>query len=357
MALTTKLELRQSQQLVMTPQLQQAIRLLQLSNLELTQYVDIELERNPLLERVDTVDDGADSPAERGDRIDGQGDGDDYAASARSDNAGDSGLDAGSGTRDHDQGDNSPVEFGLGDRGGREANVAEGGPGIPTASDGEPGERIPEEGRAGDTGGDEAWLDLASPKTDAAAAFDTEYDNVYPDDSGSDSDAAGWAGLRTRDGSFGGDESNLEAYVAADLSLKDHLTAQLPLVVQDAAERLIGQYLIDLVDDAGYVPRDVDQISDKLGASPDMVEAVIVKMQAMDPPGCFARSLGECLALQLKDQNRYDPIIAALLDNLELLARHDLGALRRAVGLVVIIIEPASRWSFQSASTWTSLPR
>src|SRR5215813_13988817 len=50
MALSAKLELRQGQQLVMTPQLQQAIRLLQLSNLELGQFVETELERNPLLE-------------------------------------------------------------------------------------------------------------------------------------------------------------------------------------------------------------------------------------------------------------------------------------------------------------------
>src|SRR6187551_2872227 len=54
MALSAKLELRQGQQLVMTPQLQQAIRLLQLSNLELTEFVDTELERNPLLEREET---------------------------------------------------------------------------------------------------------------------------------------------------------------------------------------------------------------------------------------------------------------------------------------------------------------
>ena len=50
MALSTKLELRQGQQLVMTPQLQQAIRLLQLSNIELMQYVETELERKKLTE-------------------------------------------------------------------------------------------------------------------------------------------------------------------------------------------------------------------------------------------------------------------------------------------------------------------
>ena len=56
MALSAKLELRQGQQLVMTPQLQQAIRLLQLSNVELMQYVEAELERNPLLEPDDNPD-------------------------------------------------------------------------------------------------------------------------------------------------------------------------------------------------------------------------------------------------------------------------------------------------------------
>src|SRR5215471_15107928 len=53
MALTQRLELKQGQTLVMTPQLQQAIKLLQLSNLELADYVEAELEKNPLLERDD----------------------------------------------------------------------------------------------------------------------------------------------------------------------------------------------------------------------------------------------------------------------------------------------------------------
>ena len=76
MAITTKLELRQSQQLVMTPQLQQAIKLLQLSNLELNEFVDAELERNPLLER-DEEYDGPASPAESTYDKDSGSDGDD----------------------------------------------------------------------------------------------------------------------------------------------------------------------------------------------------------------------------------------------------------------------------------------
>src|SRR5690606_31922268 len=60
MALTQRLEFRQSQSLVMTPQLMQAIKLLQLSNLDLSAYVEEELERNPLLER---ASDGSGPPA------------------------------------------------------------------------------------------------------------------------------------------------------------------------------------------------------------------------------------------------------------------------------------------------------
>src|SRR5437764_9449241 len=63
MALSHKLELRHSQSLVMTPQLMQAIKLLQLSNLDLLAYVDAELERNPLLERGEG-EDGGEAPEE-----------------------------------------------------------------------------------------------------------------------------------------------------------------------------------------------------------------------------------------------------------------------------------------------------
>src|SRR5215469_10442719 len=66
MALGQRLEIRQGQSLVMTPQLQQAIKLLQLSNIELTEYCEAELEKNPLLERDDAAPrdtDQKDAPA------------------------------------------------------------------------------------------------------------------------------------------------------------------------------------------------------------------------------------------------------------------------------------------------------
>src|SRR6266508_4371025 len=72
MALTQKLEFRQSQALVMTPQLMQAIKLLQLSNLDLTAYVEGELERNPLLERTGDGAGEANQPGEGAEAANGE---------------------------------------------------------------------------------------------------------------------------------------------------------------------------------------------------------------------------------------------------------------------------------------------
>jgi len=262
MALSTKLELRQGQQLVMTPQLQQAIRLLQLSNVELTQYVESELERNPLLE----VDDGPEAPVRTE---------------------------------------------------------------IETSEFTKPEETAP----ASETD----FVDLDKPVADPEGTFDTEYDNVYPDSAPSDSangqDASGWASLRQR-ASGSGDDVNIEAFLANDVSLREHLAAQVPLVLKEPVERLIGQYLVDMVDEAGYLPgADLGAIAEKLGAPQPQVEKVLASLQTLDPPGVFARSLAECLALQLKEQNRYDPIISRFLENLHLLAGHNIPALRKAVGI------------------------
>src|SRR5262249_14724305 len=133
---------------------------------------------------------------------------------------------------------------------------------------------------------------------------------------GADPEMAGWASLRPRTHNMGGEDTNLEDYVAAGLSLADHLTEQLHVIVTDPAERLIGATLIHALDEAGYLRLDLDDLADKLGAPAGLIAKVLGVLQGFDPPGVFARDLAECLALQLKDQNRYDPQIAKLLDNL-----------------------------------------
>ncbi len=263
MALSTKLELRQSQQLVMTPQLQQAIKLLQLSNIELTQFVENELERNPLLERDEETNQ-----------------------------------------------QNGALSNGTLTNGASEAQSTN-----------------------TQTSSDEQRLDFEKQPSDPTAAFDTDIENVYPDSGNADfvpsPQTQQWTRGSSNGGSFDGSDVNLEAFVASELSLKDHLTNQLALAVKDPTDRLVGQHLIDLVDESGYLNHDLNDLAEKLGCEVAFIERVLEILQSFDPPGIFARSLGECLALQLKDQNRYDPQVAALLENLDLLATHNIQKLRK----------------------------
>ena len=140
-----------------------------------------------------------------------------------------------------------------------------------------------------------------------------------------------WAGVGA-----GGRENgdyNLEAFVSVETTLADHLAEQLALTVTNPARRMIGQYLIDLVDEAGYLNGDVALVAEKLGAPVGEVEAVLAILQGFDPPGVCARNLTECLAIQLKECNRFDPAMQALVAHLDLLAKRDLAALRRLCGI------------------------
>src|ERR1700736_4219496 len=260
MALTQRLEFRQSQSLVMTPQLMQAIKLLQLSNLDLSAFVEEELERNPLLER---ASDGPEAPVagepmpERGEFSDA---------------------------------DDSGAAYGD-DSGAERSEMAS--------------------GSAGDSfePGQEDWLnrDLGS-RTEIEQTLDTPLDNVFSEEPAEAAarnaqDAAPTAYTEWGGGASNDDSYNLEAFVAAEVTLGSHLAEQLAVAFTAPAQRMIGQYLIDLVDDAGYLP------------------------------GVCARSLSECLAIQLRELNRYDPAMQALVEHLDLLARRDIAALRKFCGV------------------------
>src|SRR5258707_6418880 len=137
-----------------------------------------------------------------------------------------------------------------------------------------------------------------------------------------------WGGGASNDDSY-----NLEAFVAAEITLGSHLAEQLAVAFTAPAKRMSGQYLIDLVDEAGYLPPDLGQAAERLGASPQDVEAVLAALQKFDPPGVCARNLSECLAIQLREQNRYDPAMQALVEHLDLLAKRDIASLRKLCGV------------------------
>ena len=276
MALTTKLIMRQGQALVMTPQLLQAIKLLQFSNLELAAFVQEELERNPLLERAEDMPDPHEPNGTTGDsdRIE-------LAPSADFNEAAEA--------------DWNTESFAT-DRGALESSL---GTELSNTFD---DDRAPTPGEQPD------FVEGAGPSANS------------------------WTGSP---GSAGGDgeATNLEAYVAAEISLKDHLVEQLLLAVSDPVDRIIGQTLINSIDEAGYFSENLAEVADRLSASYERVEKVLKTVQTFDPSGIGARNLAECLAIQLREKDRFDPAMQALVGHLELVGKRDFASLRKICGV------------------------
>ena len=266
MGLGPRLEFRQSQSLVMTPQLLQAIKLLQLSTVELATYVEAELERNPLLERVDGLDE-RDEP--------------------------------------------------------REVETAETAPELP------------------DWAGEELATDRATLERDLGTELENSFENDRPAETISQVASAEQGDSHTdslvweigsgggKSASFDDEGSNLEAYVASSFSLRDHLERQLGMAVESPADHLVGTILIEAIDDTGYLGESVESIALRLGAGIDDVERILAIIQGFEPSGVGARSLAECLAIQLREKDRYDPIMQIMIANLDLLAKRDFAGLRR----------------------------
>jgi RNA polymerase sigma-54 factor len=262
-----RLDLRQSQALVMTPQLQQAIKLLQLSNAELVAFVETELERNPLLEREDP--DGPAEPAERA------------------------------------------------------TDLREAAPILDPIAGG---------GGASPAGGD------AAPRDEAP--LDADFSNSFDEGPGDSPDPGGWDGPGARMGGGGGGGADFddgdfafENTLTRAKTLREHLLDQVAVEIRDPVDRILAEQLVNQVDEAGYLQADVAQLAAALRCPVERVERVVARLQRFDPPGICARSLRECLALQLRERDRLDPAMEALIDNLPLLARRDIPALLKACGV------------------------
>jgi RNA polymerase sigma-54 factor len=133
-----------------------------------------------------------------------------------------------------------------------------------------------------------------------------------------------------RGGGFDGDEQGLEGGVQRAITLGEHLAAQLAVAGLDAPDHAIALTLIDGVDDGGYLRLDLAEAAERLGCAVERIETVLARVQAFEPTGVFARDVAECLTLQLVERNRCDPAMRALLANLDLVAKRDMAALRRA---------------------------
>ena len=239
MGISQKLDLKQGQQLVMTPQLQQAIKLLQLTNLELTEFVEEQLLENPFLER--------------------------------------------------DERQNAPAR--------EEAQREE------TRADGQAS---------------------ADPGT-----LDTEYSNIDTEAAPGDAGAGDWSSVQKRTGPIS-EEFDPAQNTAVELTLHDHLSQQLHLTTRDELLLLIGSHLIDLIDDGGYLREELDEIAGRLGIDEALVKKTLRMIQSFDPAGVGARTLQECLRLQLRELGALTPSMDLFLENIHYLGTHNMPALRRA---------------------------
>ncbi len=234
-----RLELRQSQSqsLVMTQQLQQSIKLLQMTALEVQTFVEAQLEENPFLMEEEREEDLGPPPGEEERRVEEE--------------------------------ESEPAS----------------------------------EGSAEDAFVQDDWRDGSEMRTP-----------VTPRDSD-------------------GDPLEFGDNRAKHITLREHLTQQLEMQVTDPVLRRLGEHLIDLTDDAGYIREDWNSITEQLGTDNEHMEKALAALQSFDPPGVCARSLPECLALQLKDRDRLDPAMEAMLEHLHLLAAGNLEGLKKACGV------------------------
>lgn len=244
MGLGPSLSIRQSQQLVLTPQLTQAIKLLQLSNLELDSFIAEEVSKNPLLES--RADDGEDSPSES--------------------------------LAEEIEGDEAPD----------------------------------------DPGADEIILGQADDDRPLDVDWQSE---ALETDSFSDV-------VTSTGGDEGFDFERIE-YKAA--SLAEHLIDQLHGSSGEIGD--LARLIAETVDETGYLTVPLQQIAELTGAPLINVERALMLLQSLDPAGIGARSLAECLALQARAADRYDPAMARLIDNLDLLSKGRTADLKRICGV------------------------
>ena len=261
MALAQKLNLRQSQSLVMTPQLTQSIQMLALSNVEIQALVDAELEKNPFLEEQS-------EPHQR-------------------ENAPDTDAEA----------SQDPQEVS-----GKE--------------------------------------DLAVSAQSLADELGTSLENQFPDEQDyrnrteqpkSDMDRNSGGLTIARDTTC--DDFDVVDRMARPTSLRDHLNGQLAVSGAHAHLTVLVRDMIENLDQSGYWRGEIAATAVRLGTEESVVAEALALLQSMDPPGIGARTLAECLSLQLRELDRLDPAMQTILDNLELLAKRDFAGLSQLSGL------------------------
>lgn len=294
MPLELKQQLRLSQQLVMTPQLQQAIKLLQLSRLELTDLVQNELQENPVLEELVESEDDMSSMEVR--ETEGAGDSGETASEAQS-----------AGETDPDPDGDQPVEIPTADLDPAAAEIAEDLEAVIVGPELEP--------------------------TDAQKVADIDWERymeAYPQ--------TGMREVREDD------DRSLENMTAKRETLAEHLRWQLKLTDVNESDESIAEFILGNLDERGYLRATTEEIARQTGELEEAVEATLAKVQDLDPPGVAARDLKECLSLQVKAHGIRDSLVLRIIDEvLDALIRRDFRGVSRALGVTVEEVAAAAK--------------
>nr|CRH08025.1 RNA polymerase sigma-54 factor [Candidatus Magnetococcus massalia] len=281
MALGMELKLRMGMQLVMTPQLQMAIRLLQMSSMDLQEYLQEELEKNPLLERED------DNNSNSGDTANTEGE--TPLASEQQTTAENSDYSAASDDQVVESMDGFQVE--------------------------------------------EAPAVTENQQLESDLPVDAEWTDIYADSASNSFESTTSSSSSSSSSSASSEAPPLENTLVRNDTLSDHLIWQLNLSAKDERERILGMALIDAIDENGYLTSDLESFVDTTGADLDALEDALLLIQSFEPAGVGARNLAECLLLQLKVEKQAVHPYTTLLDHLEDLARRDFRKLGRVLKL------------------------
>ena len=246
----TRLELKVGHQLVLTPQLQQAIRLLQMSSLELSDYIHEQLLSNPMLEEKTTTQT---SKASEHDDATPMEVNEEHFTDAHQD------MDIPDYAKEHNQSTDNPTS--------------------------------------------------STTQTDQQHDFDTM--DGFSQFSQPTSSSAG-SSSRLDD-----DVALIELVADQRKDIRSVVMAQFHLISNDNKQRIIASQMLDDLDDAGWFTADLQQIASQIGCPLNEIEEVLLLLQKCEPPGIFARSLKECITLQLQHLGIFDETFAILVDNLE----------------------------------------
>lgn len=256
------LNLKISQHLTLTPQLQQSIRLLQLSTLELNQEIDQALLENPMLERADgSFDEAVDLP------------------------------------------DRNALPSSL----------------------------IPESSSENSGGGAESAEAGDSSQPDGADSYTDGFNDGMID----------WSSSGGAQRSPDDEEPDFQNFQAAEVSLRDHLNEQVSLSPLSDRDRMLARLIIEALDDDGYLYQSLEDLLPLLPQDPEEpfgledLTIALRQVQSLEPTGVGARSLRECLLLQLRTlpETPPQPLACTIVaDCLEWLAERNFAKLKKTLG-------------------------